>query len=133
MPRPTNFGAILAEVLDLLTPEQIATIEQEIADAQAEREALFVSTGTLEGAVNDTAINAMALNGDSLPTVPTLSRDVSVNVYADGVLRATVSRVNRMARLPSGFKAQKWEIEVTGDMPVEQVTLATSGAELMGV
>jgi len=68
-----------------------------------------------------------------LARVPDLNRSVSVQVYADGKLVASVSRYNRMARLPSGFKARRWEISASSDMPIQQITLATTGAELMAV
>ena len=43
-----------------------------------------------------------------------------------------ITKLNTMARLPSGFLAQSWEVEVSGDMVVRQVTVAGTGAELAG-
>ena len=88
---------------------------------------------SLGGEINGAAIGAYPIDGDMLARVPDLNRSVSVQVYADGKLVASVSRYNRMARLPSGFKARRWEISASSDMPIQQITLATTGAELMAV
>jgi hypothetical protein len=65
--------------------------------------------------------------------LPGNSQTVAVNVYAGRKLVASVGVVNKAARLPAGFLEQLWEIEVTGDMPITQVTLATAANELAGV
>jgi len=131
MPAPTNFGAILIEVVDSLTPSEIAAIEEEIAAVKQENEDSYDSE--LDGEVNGEAVNVFVVNGDTLKTVPILNRNVSVNVYADGKLYYSVSRFNTTARLPAGFKARRWQVEITGDMQVEQVALATTAAELRSV
>jgi len=133
MPRPTSFGALLLEVRQDMSEDEMRALEELVEEIQAERDAWYAGDDDLGGAVNASAINETMVGGDLLPDVPSIAREVAVNVYADERLVATISRFGRMARLPSGFKASRWEIEVTGDMPVEQVTLATSGAELMGV
>ena len=133
MPRPTNFGAILVETNNYLTPEEQAALEALVDETIADNEALYNSIETLGGALNASAINQYDVNGDALEPVPTINRTVAVNVYADDVLRASITKTGEMARLPSGFKAQKWQIEITGDIPVQQVTLATAGAELIEV
>lgn len=58
-----------------------------------------------------------------------------VRVYADGVLRFTREiRVSGEAmRLPSGFKALDWEIEIEGNVKVTSVEVATSMRELRSV
>lgn len=59
------------------------------------------------------------------------SYPVTLRVYADGTLRHTeVVASRRGFRLPSGFRADEWQIEVEGTPAVESVTLATSMAEL---
>lgn len=132
LPKPTNFGAILVEAEDFLTAQEIAELEaliQEILDYNA---AIFMQD-SIGGEINGAEINAYAVNGDEMKSVPSLNRNLSVNVYADGKLVANVSRYNQMARLPSGFLARRWEVEIVGDMPVLQVTMAGTGAELRGV
>ena len=63
---------------------------------------------------------------------PTGSETATVKVYADGVLKATIARLNEPARLPSGFLARQWELEVTGTAPVTGLTLAVSPSEIAG-
>lgn len=131
VPRPTNFGAILVESDTALTPDQIAILEAERAAAIAANTAIF-GVASIGGELNGSAINVYEINGDELYLVPIVSQFFQVNVYADRKLVATVGKINEMCRLPSGFMAQLWEIEVTSDGPITQVTMATTGAELMG-
>lgn len=131
LPKPTNFGAILVESDTALTPEQVAAIEAEIAAIMAQNAIIFAQP-SISGELGGSALNAFELNGDELLPIPTLSRTVSVSIYADRKLVATVGNVNKMARLPSGFLAQQWEIEVSSDMAITQITMAGTGAELAG-
>lgn len=132
LPRPTNFGAILIEADDALSDDDVQAIQDEI-DRIEQENADVVATGVLGGAVNATPVNTYPVNGDAIQIPPTLSQFASVAIYADRTLVALVSDVNQMKRLPSGFLARMWEIEVSGDMRISQVTLATTGAELMTV
>lgn len=131
IPTPTNFGAILVEADEGLTDEEVAAIEAEIARIKAENETLF-ALPSLGGELGGAALNVYEVNGDMLEPIPTVNRTVSVSVYADRKLVATIGKVNQMARLPSGFKADKWEIEVMSDMPITQILMATTGMELAG-
>lgn len=131
LPRPVNFGAILVEVDSGLSDTEQRILEQEYDEAIERNEVLMDSP--LGGELNGSTYNSFAVNGDNLEIVPDINRNVSVHIYADGHLVAAVSRYNQMARLPSGFLARRWEVSVTGDMPVTQITLATTGAELMEV
>jgi hypothetical protein len=132
MPDPTNFGAILVESDSAMTSEEQAALDLRRQQIQAINDALFAAGG-LGGEINGAAINAYALNGDALVPLPGGNQKVAVNVYAGRKLIASVGVVNQMARLPAGFLDRLWEIEVTGDMPITQVTLATTGQELAGV
>lgn len=131
LPKPTNFGAILIESDTGLTGEQIEAIQAEIARITAENVATFAQA-SIGGELNGGALNVYPVNGDALQQVPTLNRSVSVSVYADRKLVATVGKVNTMARLPSGFLASLWEIEVSSDTSITQITMAGTGAELAG-
>jgi len=136
MPRPTNFGAIMIEAIQGLSGAEIEALLIEAAEAQSIVDDIYDSDDSLGGAISASDINGIEVNGDTLPFVPEIDQTagtLSVNVYADGVLRATVSRVNQTSRLPGGFKARKWEVEVTGNLNVEQVALATTGVELAGI
>ena len=132
LPRPTNFGAVMVEADDFLTDEEIAAIEA-LAEEIRQENAAIVASGQLDGSINSTPLNTFAINGDAAKPVPTISQFAAIAVYADRRLVATVSRVNEMARLPSGTLARMWEIEVGSDMQISQITLATTGAELAQV
>lgn len=53
-----------------------------------------------------------------------------MKVYADGAHVATVSTVNRVGRLPAGFRASVWEVSLEGRRPVAAVTIAMSPSEI---
>jgi len=132
VPKPTNFGIILVESDSSFTTEQqeaLARRRQAIMDYNA---ALFLQP-SLGGELDGSVLNAYGLNGDAMLPLPGMAQTVAVNVYAGRKLVATVGVVNTACRLPAGFLEQLWEIEVTGDMPITQITLATAANELAGV
>ena len=56
---------------------------------------------------------------------------VTINVYADGVLVCTKSVADgNVFRLPSGFRAVDWQMELVGSARVTQMLLSTSVAEV---
>lgn len=59
---------------------------------------------------------------------PFFSKNITVKVWADGVLKATITfnGSTSWARLPSGFRAREWEIEVTGANPVSYISMSNS-------
>jgi len=57
--------------------------------------------------------------------------DLTMRVYADGGLKHTTTTRNAPGRLPSGFLAREWEIELEGDATVYGVALASTMEELM--
>lgn len=130
--KPTNFGIILIEGSTLMTPEEEAALEEARAEVEAYNAATF-ALPSIGGELNGAAINFYAVDGDALIRQTGSERYCSVNVYADGKLVATVSGMNRAARLPAGFLAQTWEIEVSANADIAQITIAGTGAELAGV
>jgi hypothetical protein len=59
---------------------------------------------------------------------------LTLNVYADGVLQHAQTVTSDLPfRLPAGFRARYWEIELLGAGRVRQATLADSAAELQSV
>jgi hypothetical protein len=61
----------------------------------------------------------------------TLSAGVTFKLYADGVLKSTqtVSSTTPF-RLPGGFRAREWQVQISGSEPVTAYSVATSTAEL---
>lgn len=59
------------------------------------------------------------------------SYPITLKIYADGSLRHTEAVTSdRPFRLPSGYKASKWEVEASGVNGVNVVSLATTISEL---
>jgi hypothetical protein len=131
LPAPTSFGAILFELDDREDLDAVLAVEAAVAAALATNTALFAGD-TLFGELNGSLINTYPVNGDELVGVPP-GPQVSVNVYADGELLAAVSRAGRMQRLPGGKLARQWEIEITGNANIQELTMAGTAQELRGV
>jgi hypothetical protein len=58
-----------------------------------------------------------------------------IRVYCDGVLRFTreLRTSGEIMKLPSGFKATYWQIEVEGRVRIKSIEIATSSKELISV
>lgn len=131
LPAPTNFGAILIEADQRQNLDAIIAFETALDAAIASNQANFAAA-SLHGALNDMALNTFPVNGDTLVPVPT-GPQATVNVFADGVLIASLTRIGRMLRLPGGMLAREWMIEVSGNTPLQEVTLAGTAQELRSV
>lgn len=131
VPRPTNFGVILIEGSTAANPEEEAAIEKARIDAQAHNNTIF-GNASIGGEINGSALNLYQVNGDDMRRVND-GRFVLATIYADGKTVATVNSLNITTRLPAGFLAQTWEVEINTNAEVSQVTLAGSGAELAGI
>jgi hypothetical protein len=59
---------------------------------------------------------------------------VLIRIYADRLLKASlVIRPNKTMRLPSGFKAHYWQIEVISNANIYSIAMAETAKELMNV
>ncbi|WP_246670734.1 hypothetical protein [Aminobacter sp. MDW-2] len=126
---PINFGAIQVDADMELSGHEKAINAAALAEIEAANAAIL-ATGEAMGEVNDTPLNAFALNGDLLTLLPEFGGNLNIGIYADGKLVAQIDRTNKPIRLPSGFKARKWEIDVYGDVQIEQIIVATTMDEL---
>ncbi len=74
------------------------------------------------------------LNPVQVVSPATLADDMYgiVRIYADGILRFSreLRSTGEFMRLPSGFKAQFWEVEIEARVKLTSVELATSAKEL---
>ena len=94
--------------------------------------ALWADTTFDEGSIGGDYIGAHPIGGNSYQDVPAaLDTGLTVRVYGDGNIRA-VKLVDKETpyRLPGGFRAKAWEVEVEGRVPVEAIYLASSISEL---
>lgn len=87
-------------------------------------------SGSIGGELNGEAANVYAINGDPLNRAFIENNDLTVRIYADRALVAVINDLNQMIRLPSGFKARQWEIEVEGSSPVYEIAMANTAGEL---
>lgn len=123
-----NYGAIRVDTLDELSAQIVANIEAARQAAITANTALLDSP--LGSEINGGYINEYAFAGDSLQILPPSAPSLTVGVYADGRRVATITEANKEKRLPSGFRARKWEIDVFGSARISQITLARTVSEL---
>lgn len=126
---PENFGVILVEADRNLTGEEIKINQQAIEKAIAQNVALLAK-GPVKGEINSHMFNSVPLGGDILKPLPRLNGTLNVGVIADGKKVAQISRTNIPQRLPSGFLARKWEIDVSGDVTISTITMTKTIDEL---
>lgn len=126
-PQPTSFGAILVEADDRTPPEAIIAA-QAARDAVAAANGAVIAARALGGALGLRPVNALPVNGDALKPMPG-GPQMSVNVYADDEFVAAITSIGDMERLPPVL-ARQWEIEVTGNIDIQEITMAGTAQEL---
>lgn len=131
LPRPTNFGAIRIDA-DPSTESSQSEAAFVAATAQAiAKNGALIAAGPLGGALGGSTLGPLQVNGDILHPLPRRDNTtLDVGVYADGRRIASVRRPNEVVRLPDGFLARRWEVDVFGNVPVEQITVANTVDEL---
>lgn len=121
LPYPENFGAIQVDADATVSEADLAAAEAQNAAIEAANAAL-IADDALDGALNTAALGVYGLNGDALAGFNEAS-DLVVGVIADGTRVANVRVTNKPARLPAGFKARVWEIDVMGARTVTAITM----------
>ncbi len=117
VPKPCNFGALQ------LRGDFLAT-GMSTVDAP-------VTIDPSGHAIDDQMINADPINGVGNQPSSMASDTIAVKIYGDDKLRyAGAIRTEEPVRLPSGYKATKWEVEVAGNLSVFSVVLAGTFKEL---
>lgn len=71
-------------------------------------------------------MGAMLVEGD---TINAKTRLVA-KVYGDGKLRATVTKPNQIVRLPGGYMAREWAVEVWGNFQITGIHMAATVDDL---
>lgn len=70
-------------------------------------------------------------NNNSVPATPYPAIvPFEASVYADGALIRTITQIGVVERLPAGFQARQWEIEVRGVAEINSIIVASSPSEL---
>ena len=125
-PRPMNFG-FAQVILDDLSNEFAAAVLEAIT-ANADNWGLPCASG----AFGDVDVDQYMVGGSCIEPVPTLDNEyTTLYVYADSVLVTAINVLSeRLYRLPGGFRATPWEVEVVGNKGVRRITLSTTAAEI---
>ncbi len=123
-----NFSCMWIDAVNAPTAAQTTAINAAITAAETANATMI--SGGLDAEINGFAVNTYEIDGDGLEDIPAESLSINVNVWADGNIVASVNDDNEIIRLPSGFLARSWQIEVTGTQSIERIALATSVAEL---
>lgn len=130
--RPLNLGAMQvdADFGDISAGAELAERIKAIKDENI----VNFGVGDLLGAINASPMNTYSMNGSRLKDIPVEVDDryVLVTVIADGSTKATMAIKSRNAvRLPSGFKADRWEFKINGNIPLKHVKIAESSKGLV--
>lgn len=128
-PQPTSFGAILVESDDRENTDAILAFNAALAAVIAQNQAIF-ETEVLGGEIGAYPLNGRTLNGDLLQPLP-IGPQISVNIYADSEYLHTINTVGDIERIPPTL-ARQWEIEVTGNVNIQEILMGGTAQELRG-
>ena len=131
-PRPLNFSALQVEA-NFEDVDLANALIAENAAIVAANLALFTSGADLMGALNAHVVNGMYVNGSLMSEPPdnVSSRFIQISIYCGGILVSTKQITDRKTyRLPSGFKGDRWQFKVTGNVPIKSIKFAETAKEL---
>lgn len=129
IPTEINFGALLIEGDDITTAAQKKTLEDKAKAIMAANRAIM-TTNRSGGEIGGAPIGVIPFGGSLLDAVEHDQASLAVSIFADDKLIFTTSKLNKVIRLPGGFLARTWEIEVRGNIQVSQITMAISASEM---
>jgi hypothetical protein len=132
LPRPINLSALQIEA-NFEDVDLANALIAENAAIIAANQALFSSGADLKAAVNRHVVNTTYVNGSLMSELPDeiSSRFIQITVYCNGVIVATKQITDRQTyRLPSGFKGDRWQFKITGNVPIKAIKLAETAKEL---
>jgi hypothetical protein len=130
LPYPENYGAFMVESVEDLTPADDQAYQTALAEAIAINTALLAA-GPVHGELAAEAICVLPVAGDILVPMPKPSGlSMTLGVYADKTRVATVHYSNTPVRLPSGFKARKWELDIYTNARIERMVMAKNMDDL---
>ncbi len=127
--QPDNMGVIRVEADLVIEGDEQDALDEERARIIEINEGLLAA-GSIFDEINAGALNEFTFGGDILEPLPTGTSEITVAVFADDKFVASVQRTNVEVRLPSGFLARKWQIDVTGNTPITAVSVAKTIDEL---
>ena len=129
LPTETNFGAILVEGEGAITPEQRAAAIAKGEAIHANNQALMAADAT-DGEIAANVIGYVTFAGSLLTPLDSFEAFFMATVYADGVRVADIFDLNKVVRLPAGFMAKTWEIEVRGNQMITAISIGMTPSDL---
>lgn len=133
IPQKVNFGFFQMQA-DYAYMQDLAAINAAVQAIIAQN--LIIAASGITGAFNTQLFNTQIFNGTNLLQVPSAAsvRYINMSLYADGMLVHNASVTSEEEyRLPSGYKAYNWEVQLTGNVPIKKFAMATSLQELKQV
>lgn len=128
LPNDINFGAILIEADGAITPEQRAAAVTRGEAVRANNAALMEEGA--DGAIAVPPVGLVTFAGSLLTPIEVEENFFMVSVYADGKHVADVFDTNKIVRLPAGFLARTWEVEVRSNLMITSISLGMSPSDL---
>lgn len=134
MPKPTSFAALKINA-NYTYMNDISAFTLALAAFNATNTSVFaVTTASLGGCFSEPIMAGLLLNGSNMNTGfsnPLDYRSAVVTIFADDAVVYSTGITNlEPIRLPSGFMAYEWEIQVSGNVPLRGVAMSTSMGEL---
>lgn len=130
--RPVNFAAMQAEA-NFEDQALAVTLQSEVDAIIAENQATFSSGQDLLSSLGSVVLGEIVLGGSIMKRIPgsISSRYLQAKIYCNGVLVVTKSMTDRsMYRLPSGFKGDRWQFRLSGNVPLRSFKIAETAKEL---
>lgn len=126
-------GRVDADYASIMTAEEIAALQAQADAIKASNQALLSDP---LGELNDSEINTYAINGDALQDIPSVPSSVAYTLklyYQDSVIFTTQVDSSKPFRIKLDKRYTEFQVEVSGQYPIQSIRLATSIEELMRV
>jgi hypothetical protein len=136
VPAPMSFAALKVRAAFQDIDDIIAYNQARDALKQDNEDLWDALSGQIAGSINETPLNTFELNGSVLTSLPVLgdTRSVNITIFADDeIWYATGVDSLEPIRLPADKKYAVWQIEISGNVPVQTVAIGSSIAELRGL
>jgi hypothetical protein len=132
LPRPVNFSAMQIEA-NFEDQGLASALQEEVEAVIAANQAIFASGQDLLSTLGSVDIGTIALGGSIMERIPggVSARYLQVKIYCNGNLVANKSMTDRSTyRLPSGFKGDRWQFQLSGNVPLRMFKIAETAKEL---
>lgn len=137
MQKPTSFAALKINA-DYNYMYDVTAFTLALAAFNAANAAIFATTlASLGGCMAQNRVAGLVLNGSNMQNAfssPLDYRSAVVTLFADDQVVYSTGITNlEPIRLPAGFMAYEWEIQITGNVPLRGVVMSTSMGELRAI